>query len=351
MVQFTSALLVVLSALALQAQGAPLHKRIAQVIADSTAKWEKACLAAGGAEKCNPVSVTAFTTLLAAAGPCEQQDSADAMVDLAKTLNNDADMIKFAQIFAQQPRNTPNSVAVPYCQQAPKNTELNGLFQCQFQGANQQTFVGGLKVGDAGTIPFGHSAPLSPLGSCPANPNGPIADGSQLSDITQDPGLDNVSGGEDDSSSDSSSGDDGSEATTTAEAATSTEAAATSTEAVAATTSSAAAASTTTAAASSGSSSGSFQLQNGKDAQALNAKFASLTADSTCNEGDNACIDGAFAQCVGGKFVSLGCAATTKCFALPLVNKAGTSLACTTEDDASARIAAAGATGGIAGTD
>ncbi len=63
-------------------------------------------LAAGGADKCNPVSVTAFTTLLAAAGPCEQQDSADAMVDLAKTLNNDADMIKFAQIFAQQPRNT-----------------------------------------------------------------------------------------------------------------------------------------------------------------------------------------------------------------------------------------------------
>ncbi|KAI0666896.1 hypothetical protein C8Q78DRAFT_983615 [Trametes maxima] len=343
MVQFTSALLVALSALALQAQGAPLHKRIAQVIADSTAKWEKACLAAGGAEKCNPVSVTAFTTLLAAAGPCEQQDSADAMVDLAKTLNNDADMIKFAQIFAQQPRNTPNSVAVPYCQQAPKNEELNGLFQCQFQGANQQTFVGGLKVGDAGTIPFGHSAPLSPLGSCPANPDGPIADGSQLSDITQDPGLDNVSGG-DDSSSDSSSSDDGSADTTTTEAATSTEAAA-------ATTSTAAAASTTTATASSGSSSGSFQLQNGKDAQALNAKFASLTADSSCNEGDNACIDGAFAQCVGGKFVSLGCAATTKCFALPLVNKAGTSLACTTEDDASARIAAAGATGGVAGSD
>ncbi|KAJ8454442.1 hypothetical protein ONZ51_g13022 [Trametes cubensis] len=106
MVQFTSALLVALSAIAMHAQGAPLQKRIAQVIADSTAKWEQACLAAGGAEKCNPVSVTAFTTLLAAAGPCEQQDSADAMIDLAKTLNNDADMIKFAQIFAQQPRNT-----------------------------------------------------------------------------------------------------------------------------------------------------------------------------------------------------------------------------------------------------
>lgn len=62
--------------------------------------------AAGGALKCNPVSVTAFSTLLAAAGPCEQQNSADAMIDLAKQLNNDADMIKFAQIFAQQPRNT-----------------------------------------------------------------------------------------------------------------------------------------------------------------------------------------------------------------------------------------------------
>ena len=50
--------------------------------------------------------MTAFTTLLAAAGPCDQQDSADAMIDLAKTLNDDADMIKFTQIFVQQPRNT-----------------------------------------------------------------------------------------------------------------------------------------------------------------------------------------------------------------------------------------------------
>ena len=70
-----------------------------------TYSWRQQ-LAAGGGEQWNPVSVTAFTTLLAAAGPCEQQDSADAMVDLAKTLNNDADMIKFSQIFAQQPRNT-----------------------------------------------------------------------------------------------------------------------------------------------------------------------------------------------------------------------------------------------------
>lgn len=66
------------------AHSAPLlfNKRIAQTIAVSTARWEQACLAAGGAEKCNPVSVTVFTTLLAAAGNCEQHDSADTMIDL-----------------------------------------------------------------------------------------------------------------------------------------------------------------------------------------------------------------------------------------------------------------------------
>ena len=55
-------------------------------------------------------------------------------------------------------------------------------------------------------------------------------------------------------------------------------------------------------------------------------------------------------MCVSGKFVNMGCAAPTQCFALPLVNKAGTSLACTTEDDAAARIAVPGATGGITGS-
>ena len=44
MVQFTSALLLALSAVTMQARGAPLNKRIAQTIADSTALWEKACV-------------------------------------------------------------------------------------------------------------------------------------------------------------------------------------------------------------------------------------------------------------------------------------------------------------------
>jgi len=92
-----------------------------------------------------------------------------------------------------------------------------------------------------------------------------------------------------------------------------------------------------------------FTLQNGQDAQALNAKFATLNANSPCQDGEQACVDGGFAQCVGGEFLVSGCSAPTECFALPLVNKAGTSIACSTEAEAEARIAATGATGGIDG--
>ncbi len=68
----------------------------------------------------------------------------------------------------------------------------------------------------------------------------------------------------------------------------------------------------------------SFTLQNGKDAQALNSKFASLSANSKCTSGENACIGGAFAQCVNGKFVTTPCSGGLTCVALPLVNSAGT---------------------------
>lgn len=127
MVYFSS--IAVLALAATIANAVPLNKRIAQVINESTVKWEAACVRvvfksfyastpdfltlqnkAGGGQQCNPVSVTAFMTLLAAAGPCEQQNAGDKMIDLAKTLNNDPEMIKFAQIFVQQPR---NSVRLP----------------------------------------------------------------------------------------------------------------------------------------------------------------------------------------------------------------------------------------------
>jgi hypothetical protein len=92
-----------------------------------------------------------------------------------------------------------------------------------------------------------------------------------------------------------------------------------------------------------------FTLSNGKAAQALNAKFDTLTASSPCTAGETACVGGDLGQCVGGKFAISPCAATLKCFALPLVNKAGTSVACDTPEDAAARISATGATGGLTG--
>ncbi|KAF8331899.1 proline-rich protein [Cantharellus anzutake] len=261
-------------------------KRIAQVIDQSTAKWQTACLAAGGGTKCNPVAVAAFGNLLAAADACGQQDAADKMIDLAKTLKSNAKAISLAQVFAQQPRNSPDSVSVPYCQKAPRNKELTGLFQCQFKGVNPTKFVGNVQVGSPGTIPFGHSKPLSPPGSCPAHPQGPIADGSQLVDLTADPGLKNIPAL-------------GGKATRRAV---------------------------------------SFKKQNGIDAQNQAAKFASLTPGSPCTEGENACVDGKFAQCVNKKFVLTQCGSGLQCVVLPLVNKPGTSVTCSTTADRDARI-------------
>ncbi|KAF8838945.1 hypothetical protein BDN67DRAFT_906454, partial [Paxillus ammoniavirescens] len=88
------------------------------------------------------------------------------------------------------------------------------------------------------------------------------------------------------------------------------------------------------------------QMQNGLDAQKLNAQFATLTANSTCTDGDQACVAGSFAQCVGSTWALQACSSGLSCFALPLVVKAGTSLACDTLSDAEARFVAAGVPGG-----
>ncbi|KAI0757380.1 hypothetical protein C8Q80DRAFT_97170 [Daedaleopsis nitida] len=91
-----------------------------------------------------------------------------------------------------------------------------------------------------------------------------------------------------------------------------------------------------------------FALQNGKDAIALNDKFKSLNENSSCQTGDDACINDKFAQCVNGKFVLTQCAGGLVCAALPLVNSPGTSITCTTAADRDARIAATGASAGAA---
>ncbi|KAI0765215.1 hypothetical protein C8Q74DRAFT_1037153 [Fomes fomentarius] len=92
-----------------------------------------------------------------------------------------------------------------------------------------------------------------------------------------------------------------------------------------------------------------FKKQNALDAQALNAKFASLTADDACTDGEQACVQGGFAQCVGGKFQVSQCAGDSQCFVLPLANKAGTSITCDTPEDAAARFTTAGVDGGVDG--
>ncbi|KAI0645366.1 hypothetical protein C8Q79DRAFT_1010336 [Trametes meyenii] len=89
-----------------------------------------------------------------------------------------------------------------------------------------------------------------------------------------------------------------------------------------------------------------FTLQNGQAALAQNQPFASLSANSPCTAGQNACVNGEFAQCVNGKFVLQPCAGGLVCAALPLVNSPGTSVTCTTTADRDARIAATGAMGG-----
>jgi len=86
-----------------------------------------------------------------------------------------------------------------------------------------------------------------------------------------------------------------------------------------------------------------FALQNGQQAMAQNAQFASLTANSSCTTGTDACVNNAFAQCLAGKYVLQSCGTGLICAALPLVNSEGTSITCTTQDDLQQRIAATGA--------
>ncbi|KAF9495897.1 hypothetical protein BDN71DRAFT_1506243 [Pleurotus eryngii] len=318
-----------LSALASLVSAAPVYmqKRIAQSIAESTAQWEQACLKAGGAGKCNPISQTAFTSLLAAGGNCDQQNAADSMVDLAKSLNNDPEMIRLAQLFVQQPRNAPDSLQVPYCQQAPKNAELTGLFHCQFAGSNFAKFSGD----QTGNLPLGVSA-VNPPGSCPAKKDGPVPDGVQLNTLVNDPGVGAANAG---------AGAKAGGATDDVANPPDVRLAGQGQGQSAAPPPPPAAAPPATAAPAANAKS--FTLANGQDAIALNAKFSSLTATSPCNDGEQACVNGQFGQCVGGKFALTGCAGGTQCFALPLVNSRGTSITCSTAADAQARIAATGA--------
>jgi len=89
-----------------------------------------------------------------------------------------------------------------------------------------------------------------------------------------------------------------------------------------------------------------FTEKNGQEAIALNNKFAGLSKSSSCTTGENACVGSQFAQCAGGKFVTVACGPGEICAALPLVNAAGTSIACITASERDVRIRSTGAQGG-----
>ncbi|KAJ7146725.1 hypothetical protein C8R44DRAFT_973385 [Mycena epipterygia] len=84
-------------------------------------------------------------------------------------------------------------------------------------------------------------------------------------------------------------------------------------------------------------------LKNGQNAIALNNIFAMLDTESPCQHGERACVDGSLAQCVEGRFVLQLCPGTTTCAALPLINSAGTMVACTIPPILNVRLAVTGA--------
>lgn len=86
------------------------------------------------------------------------------MINLAHNLGSPSDLITLTQLFVQQPRDSNDAFSVPYCQTAPKNSELQGLYQCQFKSLSSQKFTGGLKVGTKGTIPYGLVNAVTPAG-------------------------------------------------------------------------------------------------------------------------------------------------------------------------------------------
>jgi cobalamin biosynthesis protein CobT len=84
-------------------------------------------------------------------------------------------------------------------------------------------------------------------------------------------------------------------------------------------------------------------LANGKAAIELNNKFKDIKAGQKCTFTEPQCAGDKLANCLAGKVVTQSCGTGTVCRALPLVNKAGTSVTCDTAADADARITATGA--------
>jgi len=151
-----------------------LMKRIAQDDLQSTVdSFRQLCVASGGDTSndiCDTLTViNGINALLAGADPCAQQNVADSMIDFAKGPGISADktaaMIANAQSYRQHPRNALNingiTPSTPFCEQAPRNSELDGLFQQQLAGVDPGEFGGPnfpiVDFGASGTCPFGQT--------------------------------------------------------------------------------------------------------------------------------------------------------------------------------------------------
>lgn len=85
-----------------------------------------------------------------------------------------------------------------------------------------------------------------------------------------------------------------------------------------------------------------YLQQNGPAAKALNDKYATLTASSSCNDGDIACINGQFASCWDGSYHLYSCPGNWTCAAIPNEWSTGTTTTCDSPDDISWRFSTAG---------
>lgn len=130
-----------------------LLKRIAQTDLGQVAQsWQTLCEQSGGQRDPNNdpcvvlAGINGINALLANADACAQQDNADAMVDFAKSpgITNEQALIANAVAYRQHPRNALNiNGVVPstlFCENAPRNPELQGVVNGQLQGVDPGLF-------------------------------------------------------------------------------------------------------------------------------------------------------------------------------------------------------------------
>jgi len=150
-----------------------IAKRIAQEDLPAVAQsWQDLCVKSGGdivtgAPCVKLAGQDGITALLGAADPCAQQDNADAMIDFAKSkgVTNKQALIKNAIAYRKHPRNALNlggvTPSTPFCQKAPKNAELDGVFNGQLDGVNPGLFGSPnfpvVPFGDPASCPFGQT--------------------------------------------------------------------------------------------------------------------------------------------------------------------------------------------------